>query len=95
VPLFNLRAVCKNNNGASATYTWRAVELASEAEAHRTALAWASHQDSVFRAPDAGHEYQLASIETSLPTDVQLKREDDDRAQERMWEYACYSPNDY
>lgn len=90
MPTFNLRAKCVNNNGASATYTWRNIECADEQEAHATAREWGEWQDKQWKAPDVDFPYQLKAIETSLPSSEQLREEDDEHIREKvMAEYAA------
>lgn len=60
--LFNLRAKCTNNNGASSTYTWRAVELATETEAHDAARAWGQHEDERHKMPNPTWPYATLAM---------------------------------
>jgi hypothetical protein len=83
MPLYNLRAVCTNRAGASTTYTWRGVDLASERDAHETARFWGEHFDRLYANPQAP-QCQLAKVETSLPTDAEIAAEGLERSREWM-----------
>lgn len=84
MPLFNLRCKVTNNNGASAAYTWRAVECADEAEALAAAARWGREADAEYKKPDVPWEYQTRSVEPSLPSDETLRREDDEHIRDKV-----------
>jgi hypothetical protein len=94
--LLNLRAKCINNNGASATYTWRNIECNDEAHGHELARQWGEWQDNQFKAPDVDFPYQLKTVETSLPSTAELDAEREEWIREKvMAEYAAGGYDDY
>lgn len=92
----NLRAKCTNNNGASATYTWRNVECESEEHGHALAREWGGATEKEFKSPDVDFPYQTKSIETSLPTTAVLEEEDHQHFMDK-WDadHMFDDPEDY
>lgn len=81
--MYNLRAKCTNNNGASATYTWRNIDCKDEQEALVTARQWAELSEKQFKSnPDL--PYRTKSIEVSLPSNELLWKEDYEHIREKV-----------